>query len=419
MKSSRSDRILLWITVFTFGAMVSASAQDAVRLSLLDAGASDATGYYQPQKLALNAVRPPTLTIPPAGLHSPLYGVIPIGSPATAPGRVFHVIVDSADDGGEQIWVDANGDGNLTNDPAVSWESYEYKPGLFQSYGPARIELGPVAHPVGVTLGVYRFDPRDPDRTAYAKTLFYFADYGRTGSVKLGTASYKVMVYDELAKGDFGGQGVRLLIDLNGDGAFTPQREITDLGKPFNIGGTTWEIRDIAPLGESFRVVKSARTVAEMTAPPDLRLGAKTPAFSAADIDGRTVTFPGDFKGRIVMLDFWATWCGPCMQEVPVLAAVFTKYKDKGFDVLGISLDSGDQMARLRSVMKEKGMVWRQICDGKEWDAGIAQQYMVDSIPRAFLVDGDTGQILAAGVALRGSSLQETVTLALRTKGKL
>jgi thiol-disulfide isomerase/thioredoxin len=416
MKSSGSCGVLL--AVFLFGA-VPALAQDAATFSLLGAGASDRAGYYQPQKLSLSDVRPTTLTTPPAGLHSPLYGIIPVGSPVTAAGRIFHVIVDTDENGARKILVDANGDGNLTNDPPVAWDPYEYRPGLFQSYGPAHIELGPAAHPVSVTLGVYGFDPRDPERAAYAKTLFYFADYGRTGSITLGGASYKVMLYDELASGDFRDGGVRLLIDLNGDGAFTPRREITDLAAPFNIGGTTWEIRDIAPLGDSFRVVKSNRTAAEMVPPPDLRPGALAPPFAAVDIDGKAVSFPDDFAGKIVMLDFWATWCGPCMQEVPGLVATYAKLRDNGFSILGISLDSQDQLAKLRSVMKEKRMTWRQVYEGREWDVEIARQYMVDSIPRAFLIDGDTGRIIASGDSLRGSALEKTVAAALKIKGRL
>jgi hypothetical protein len=106
------------------------------------------------------------------------------------------------------------------------------------------------------------------------------------------------------------------------------------------------------------------------------------------------------------------------MEEVPGLVAAYKRFKPRGFDVLGISLDQADSAASLASVMKDKGMTWRQVYDGKGWKAAIGQIYLVDSIPRAFLVDGDTGVILAAGNALRGSSLAATIAGALTAKGK-
>ena len=172
-------------------------------------------------------------------------------------------------------------------------------------------------------------------------------------------------------------------------------------------------------LGDSFRIVKSSKSVVETLPPPDHRVGKIVTSFKATDMDGVPVRFPSDFAGRIVMLDFWATWCGPCMSEVPGLVAAYTKYKAKGFEVLGVSLDSANQADAVHSVMKDKGMSWRQIYDGKDWNAEIAQLYVIDSIPAAYLVDGDTGEILALEGSLRGDALARTVEQALKKKGKL
>ena len=139
-------------------------------------------------------------------------------------------------------------------------------------------------------------------------------------------------------------------------------------------------------------------------------------AFQAVDIDAKPVSFPSDFKGRVVMLDFWATWCPPCVAEVPGIVTVYKKHHDKGFDILGVSLDKDKSLDRVRAFMKEYGMTWRQIYDGKFWQARIAQFYRIDSIPRAFLVDGDTGAILASGDAIRGANLEPLVAAALAAK---
>jgi thiol-disulfide isomerase/thioredoxin len=143
---------------------------------------------------------------------------------------------------------------------------------------------------------------------------------------------------------------------------------------------------------------------------------AKAAAFKATDIEGKERSFPADYKGRVVMLDFWATWCGPCVGEVPGLVAAYGKYHDRGFDVLGISLDQANSLDRVRAFMKQYGMTWPQVYDGKYWDARIARFYGIRSIPSAFLVDGDTGKVLASGNSLRGDALDRTLAAALSEK---
>ena len=140
------------------------------------------------------------------------------------------------------------------------------------------------------------------------------------------------------------------------------------------------------------------------------------PPFKAVDIDAKPLSFPSDFKGRVVMLDFWATWCPPCVAEVPGIVKAYQKYRDRGFEILGISLDQANSLDRVRAFMGKYGMSWRQVYDGKYWQARIARFYGIDSIPRAFLVDGDTGAILATGDSIRGDSLDPAVAKALAAK---
>ncbi|MFN0076669.1 MAG: redoxin domain-containing protein [Prosthecobacter sp.] len=136
-------------------------------------------------------------------------------------------------------------------------------------------------------------------------------------------------------------------------------------------------------------------------------------AFEATTTAGAKLRFPEDYKGKIVMLDFWATWCGPCIAEVPNLTAVFADLKPKGFEVLGISLDNERTQDKLAQFTKDKGMVWPQICDGKGWEAELGKLYGVRAIPACFLVDGTTGKLLAKGTELRGASLRPTIEKAL------
>jgi thiol-disulfide isomerase/thioredoxin len=146
--------------------------------------------------------------------------------------------------------------------------------------------------------------------------------------------------------------------------------------------------------------------------------GQTAPAFQAKTTDAKPVNFPADYKGKVVLLDFWATWCGPCRAELPNVVAAYQKYHAKGFDVVSVSLDRPQEGPKLVKFAQENNMPWPQIYDGKYWKADLAVKYGIRSIPRPILVDGDTGMILAEGPAARGQKLTIEIEKALAAKGR-
>jgi thiol-disulfide isomerase/thioredoxin len=151
---------------------------------------------------------------------------------------------------------------------------------------------------------------------------------------------------------------------------------------------------------------------------PALSAGQKALPFEAKALDGRAVKFPDAYKGKVVLLDFWATWCGPCLEEIPNLVAAHQKYQSKGFEILGVSLDQARWGPTIVQFTRQNKMPWPQIYDGKYWKAELAVKYDIHSIPRAFLVDGDTGIILAEGDDVRARRLAPAIEKALAAKAK-
>jgi peroxiredoxin len=113
-------------------------------------------------------------------------------------------------------------------------------------------------------------------------------------------------------------------------------------------------------------------------------------------IDGRTVDMK-DLRGKVVLIDFWATWCGPCIAELPNVKAAYEKLHDKGFEIIGISLDS-DREA-LEEFVKKREMPWPQQFDGKGWENELAQKFGIQAIPAMWLIgkDGKIADFSARG----------------------
>jgi thiol-disulfide isomerase/thioredoxin len=127
-------------------------------------------------------------------------------------------------------------------------------------------------------------------------------------------------------------------------------------------------------------------------------------------VDDREVDLT-KLRGKVVLIDFWATWCGPCKAELPNIVANYQKYHDKGFEVVGISLDQAADRQTLIDYCREHGLAWPQHFDGKFWKNEIAVKFGIRSIPAMFLLDQD-GKLVSTNA--RGPKLEAEVKRLLK-----
>jgi len=144
------------------------------------------------------------------------------------------------------------------------------------------------------------------------------------------------------------------------------------------------------------------------------QIGAPAPDFTMNDIDGKPFTL-SSLKGKVVMIDFWATWCPPCIRSIPEAKSIWNTYKNKNFVLLGISLDK--DLDTWKDYVKEQQMSWMQVADGNFWDNKAAMLYGIGSIPSVWILD-QNGNIALKDVnpLSEGEAIRAKITELLNKK---
>ena len=137
-------------------------------------------------------------------------------------------------------------------------------------------------------------------------------------------------------------------------------------------------------------------------------IGQFAPEISLPSPDGKEIAL-SSLKGKLVLIDFWASWCGPCRKEMPNVVKIYSKFKNKGFEIYGVSLDQ-DKEKWMEAITKD-GINWPQVSDLKYWDNVAAKIYNVQGIPYTVLIDKD-GKIIAKN--LRGQELEKKIAEVLK-----
>ncbi len=350
-------------------------------------------GYYRPIAVKLSDTPPiKPKAEPKYRAKKPLYGVIELGS---GENNRFLVALDEPESGEPKIYIDRKGDGDLAAAGAGNWDR---NAGLNLFLDNVAIDVPYPAGKIPYKFNFYRFTKRNRD------FLYFFRNSGREGEVVLDGKHYRVLVLDENADARFDDlQNGALFIDLNQDGILEKSMDSAEffaLNEPFNVHGKVWQVASMSPDGLHITLRPSKANV-----PIKFYLtpGNPAPTFAGTGLDGKPIDLKAEAgKGKYLLLDFWASWCGPCRGEFPTIRRVHARYQKHGLTIVGVTLDSEKQ--RAVEAADQAKLTYSHVFDGLGWKNAVAQLYRVYGIPQTYLLDSQL-KIVARG--LRGPMLEK------------
>ena len=242
--------------------------------------------------------------------------------------------------------------------------------------------------------------------TKPSESLQLYFDHLRMGSWTVNDQTFDVALIKESAPPYRIEPYTYFYIDLDEDGQFDIMEdgiEAYPVTEPFNIAGESWEISEISADGSSMTIVESEEDVDPKVG---LRPRTKAPDFTAETLDGDKLSL-SDLRGKYVLIDFWGTWCGPCIEALPVIKEAYETYGGEDFEIVGIAKELS--IEGFESFVNRENILWPQIPEIYEENNDIQELYFVNSYPTYYLVDPE-GEIVEYGMALSADNLMNTLS---------
>ncbi|MEP6756593.1 MAG: TlpA disulfide reductase family protein [Chthonomonadales bacterium] len=406
MNSTLSIGLLATTLLIGQSAISAAQKPIVIKLDQVDPTGANKLGYY-PIRVELSPKKPAGISKEPTYRSTPKYATIHLGN---GPKSAFNIAVDEPAGADWKIYVDANQNGDLTDDGDGAWKTkregarpmYGVNPyTLKASWGSEKKETATAPY----SVNFYRFTNMD--------YLLMYRSSARTGTVTVDGKTHKATLIENDADALFSKplddagkplpgakatNAVWLLVDWNDDGKMGSP---IDIRSPFKLKEVAMEAM-VKPDGSEVKLIATKRVVAEKPKPAEakalLAAGTMAPDFKCEAYGGGELKL-SDFRGKVVILDFWATWCGPCQKSMPHIEKVYQSVKDQNVVVLGVCVwDEKKPYEEWVPANKSK-YTFKFAFDpaGRAANNIAGGMYNVSGIPTTYIIDKD-GKIVEAVV---------------------